>query len=267
MNSQVFIKSFCKNDQPNLELFLSYYFNIGRFDAKNIEITKKDEKIIRRKFSEYMHGKPLQYVLGFTYFYGRTFNVNKNVLIPRQDTECLVENALKNINKTNNVLDLCCGSGCIGVTISKESGASVTCSDISAKALQVAKKNARDNNANVSFVKSDIFNKIKERFNVIVSNPPYIETQEIEKLENVVKDFEPHLALDGKENGLFFYEQIVANAKDYLKKDGLLFFEVGINQAENVKKLMEKDFENIKIVKDLGGIDRVCFGSLRENIN
>ena len=169
-----------------------------------------------------------------------------------------------NIIKENNLkscLDMCCGSGIIGITINKETNIKVTCADISIKALRVAKRNINLHKANINIIKSNLFCKIKNRFDIIVSNPPYIPTQDIEKLDSVVKNHEPHLALDGSSDGLKFYREIIAQAPNFLNNNGWLCFEVGINQAKEVEELLKNNFKNVKIVKDYNNIERVVIGN------
>lgn len=207
---------------------------------------------------------PLQYITGETEFMGLTFKVNSNVLIPRQDTETLVEEALKVAKPGMKVLDMCTGSGCIIISIlhhGKELEGYA--SDISRHAINVAKENAKSNQVAVSFETGDLFDHIKGTYDIIVSNPPYIRTEEIAKLMPEVQNFEPYNALDGKEDGLFFYRRIVEQAGDYLNPGGYLLFEIGHDQGEDVSELMVKaGFKNVRVVKDLAGNDRVVTGGL-----
>lgn len=201
---------------------------------------------------------PLQYLTNSQEFMGLSFYVNEAVLIPRFDTEVLVEEVIK-VSKNKSVFDLCTGSGCIIVSIAalgeiKEAFAS----DISDKALEVAKKNAVNHQVQINFVQSDMFDNIDRTFDVIVSNPPYIETDEIGKLMIEVKSFEPYHALDGDNDGLKFYRIIAENAGRFLNQDGTLFLEIGYDQGEKVKILLEKNgFRDILIKKDYAGLDRV----------
>ena len=243
---------------------LSYIFNISQTDARFKNYSNAEVKKIKKVFRQLNKGKPLQYVLKRAYFFSREFFVKKGVLIPRFDTEILVNSACEIIKekKLTSCLDLCCGSGIIGITLNKETQIITTCSDISSKALKVAKKNAKHHNAKISFIKSNLFKNIKQRFDLIVSNPPYIPSSDIEKLDSVVKDNEPHLALDGSDDGLMFYREIINQAPNYLNKNGWLCFEVGINQAQDVKEMLKKNFKNVKIVKDYNNIERVVIGKL-----
>lgn len=217
---------------------------------------------------------PLQYIVGEWEFMGIPFKVNENVLIPRQDTEILVEKALEiigsefeKIKGKISVMDMCTGSGCIGISVAKKcQNTSVTCVDISKAALEVAKENGKLNGVkNISFIESDLFENVNGKFNVIISNPPYITSAEIKKLMPEVKDFEPHLALDGDSDGLKFYKLIINQSKEYLNENGYILFEIGCDQGEQVKKLLfEKGYTDIEVLKDLGGNDRVVIGKRRK---
>ena len=200
---------------------------------------------------------------GKTNFYGYDFKVDKNVLIPRLDTEILIEEIIKDIKSRSgeiSVLDIGTGSGAIAVSIQKETGTKVTAVDISKNALEIAKFNAEQNDAKIEFILSDLFENVKQKFDFIVSNPPYIETETIKSLDKEVVLNEPILALDGGADGLDFYKRIIADAPKYLKKNGRLYFEIGYNQASSVSELMKKDFKNIKVLKDYGNNDRVVLG-------
>lgn len=207
---------------------------------------------------------PLQHLTGEQEFYGYPFYVNEHVLIPRQDTEVLVEEALKRKKEGMKVLDLCTGSGCVIVSIlhnvSDVEGYAV---DISKQALNVAKENARLNDVPVLFEHSDLFDHVTGTFDVIVSNPPYICTDEIAKLMPEVRDFEPMEALDGKEDGLYFYRKIIGQCKQYLNPEGHLLFEIGYDQGQKVSALMrEIGFHDVQVIKDLARKDRVVTGML-----
>lgn len=208
---------------------------------------------------------PLQYITGEAPFMNYVFKTNEKVLIPRFDTEILVDNALKNApDQKISVLDMCCGTGCIGISFfleRKRKGISdsVTLVDISDDAIAVSKENSKLLGADVNIVKSDLYSEIKnESFDMLLSNPPYIKSCEIETLLPEVKDYEPHLALDGKENGLYFYKRIIEGLKERLNDNGKVIFEIGCDQYEAVKGLLvDNSFRNIRVVKDLSGLDRV----------
>ena len=210
---------------------------------------------------------PLQHIIGYTEFWKYRFFVNEYVLVPRQDTETLVEEALKKIDQNATVLDMCTGSGCILISLALETnfqeGIGV---DISKEALAVASRNKESlKTKNVEFLESDLFEELQgifnHKFDVIVSNPPYIKTSVIEELDEEVRVHDPIMALDGHENGLYFYEAITAQSVDFIKAGGWLIYEIGYDQAEDVKQIMIRcGFGDIEIVKDLTGHDRVLIG-------
>ena len=220
---------------------------------------QKEYEIALKKRTEHI---PLQYIVGEQEFMGLKFKVNSSVLIPRQDTETLVEEALKKICPDMKVLDMCTGSGCIIISIIKNvPSAEGYAVDISKQALNVAKENAKSNEVPVNFERSDLFDNVTGVYDVIVSNPPYIPTAEIPKLMPEVGSFEPLEALDGKEDGLFFYRKIVAECGSHLRDGGYLLFEIGCEQAEAVTTMLrEAGFYEVQVVKDLAGLDRVVIG-------
>lgn len=205
---------------------------------------------------------PLQHLTKEQEFMGLSFEVNEHVLIPRQDTEVLVETVLEDLEENMRVLDICTGSGCILISLLKiMRGVRGVGVDISEEALEVARRNAQKHDMEAVFIQSDLFENVEGTYDVIVSNPPYIKTEEIEKLEEEVKLHDPMLALDGKEDGLYFYRKIIKESRKYLKRNGKLYFEIGNTQGEEVKTLMEEEgFTNVKIKKDLAGLDRVVCG-------
>lgn len=214
---------------------------------------------------------PLQYIVGEQEFMGLKFRVNSNVLIPRQDTETLVEEALKVIEPGMRVLDMCTGSGCIIISILKNTtNVDGAACDISKQALNVAKENARINGVFVDFERSDLFEHVDEMYDVIVSNPPYIRSDEIPHLMPEVSVFEPHEALDGSEDGLLFYRRIIKDCRANLKPHGRLLFEIGCDQGRQVSQMMQfAGFSDVHVIKDLAGNDRVVsgvFDSKEENM-
>lgn len=221
------------------------------------------------KLDRLKNEEPIQYILNKQEFMGFEFYVDENVLIPQPDTEILVEEVVdisKKINNNSNelrVLDMCTGSGAIAISLSKLiEKASVSASDISDGALNVAKENAIKNSVNIEFYKSDLFNDISKnvKFDIIVSNPPYIQTEVIKGLSKEVQS-EPFIALDGGEDGLVFYREIIKNAKDYIVEDGYLALEIGYDQKESVTNLLrENGYKNIYSKTDLAGNDRVVVG-------
>lgn len=231
----------CKRNQLSLDKYVS-----PKYVEKVLKITEQR-----------CTGRPLWYCIGDTDFYGYKIEVDENVLIPRPETELLVENALKVIDKDKKVLDLCTGSGAIAVVVQKESGANVTAVDVSEGALTIAKKNADNNGAEITFIKSDMFTElVEQKFDVIISNPPYIKSEDILTLQPEVKNFEPIMALDGGEDGYDFYKAIANNADKYLAKGGVLLLECGIGQAEEIKHMLSK-FSSVEIIKDYENIDRI----------
>lgn len=227
------------------------------------EIKQEDKIKYENCIKELIKGKPLQYITNKQEFMGLDFYVDENVLIPQPDTEILVEKAIEIAETTqkNKILDMCTGSGCIAISLAKKiNNAQIIVVDISNNALNVANKNAINNNVEnkIKFINSDMFNNIEEKFDIIVSNPPYIETETINKLGIEVQN-EPHLALDGGIDGLKFYKIIANNAFKYLNENGYLLLEIGYNQQNSVTQLLQDigKYKNIETVKDLGGNYRV----------
>ena len=227
------------------------------------EVKQEDKIKYENNINELIKGKPLQYITNKQEFMGLNFYVDENVLIPQPDTEILVEKAIEIAETTqkNKILDMCTGSGCIAISLAKNiKNAQIIATDISNNALNVANKNAINHNVEnkIKFINSDMFNNIEEKFDIIVSNPPYIETETINKLEIEVQN-EPHLALDGGIDGLKFYKIIANNAFKYLNENGYLLLEIGYNQQKSVMQLLQDTgkYKNIETIKDLGGNYRV----------
>ena len=209
---------------------------------------------------------PLSYVIGTRDFFGLTFKVDENVLIPEQETELLVEEVIKH-SEGKSVLDMCTGSGCIAISIALFGKPSkVAASDISEKALEVARENAKSLKAGeISFIQGDMFENVTDKFDIIVSNPPYIETGEIDELMPEVRDYIPRLALDGDIDGLKFYRIISKEAVKKLNKNGRIFYEIGYNQSRAVASiLLENGFTDVKIMKDYSGLDRIVMAKWDE---
>lgn len=229
----------------------------------------KDTEVleIKANLNKIIEGEPIQYITGHQSFMGLDFFVNENVLIPQPDTEMLVEETI-NVSKENyKILDLCTGSGAIATSLKYYlKNAEVMASDISEKALEVAKINADKNGMKIDFIKSNLFENINKKFNVIVSNPPYIKTEVIENLSKEVQK-EPHLALDGGQDGLDFYRKIINEAYKYLENDGYLLLEIGYDQKVEVIRLIEENsnYQEIYSKKDLAGNDRIVVCKRREN--
>ncbi len=249
-------------------------FESARFEATQIveflvcgggvtaEIEHKAEKLVNRRLNR----EPLQYILGEWEFYGLPFYVGKGVLIPRPDTETVVETAIKLLDGKQNptVFDLCAGSGCIGITLAHYTDANVKLFEKSVDALQYIFKNIKLNRVEPQVYECDVLGEppLKDTADLIISNPPYIKSEVIETLEPEVKR-EPRMALDGGEDGLIFYRHIAKVWKKSLNKGGWLLFEIGFDQAESVTKIMQGEgFYDIEVVKDLGGNERVVLGHI-----
>lgn len=238
------------------------------------DVAEADRDIYLEYIEKRKQHVPLQYITGEQEFMGLVFEVNEHVLIPRQDTEILTEEALRFLHDGMDILDMCTGSGCVLISLLYYSnGCSGVGVDLSQKALEVAEKNAgrligrRENAADgadaplIQWTQSDLFENIKGTYDMIVSNPPYIPAGDISFLMEEVRDYEPLEALDGKEDGLFFYRKIAAEANKFLKNGGYLFFEIGCGQAEDVRRIMEGNgYQDIVVVKDFAGLDRVVHG-------
>ena len=231
------------------------------FSKAEVEELIKVSKNINADYIKLLNKYPIQYLIGYVNFYGYKINVNENVLIPRYETEYLVEIAKRKIvdkykNKDVKILDLCTGSGCIAIALSKELNNKIFASDISKKAIELAKKNSIENNAQIEFIESDLFNNIKDKFDIIISNPPYISYDE--EIMESVKLYEPNLALFADNDGLLFYEKILKDINNYLNENFLIIFEIGYKQANRIKKIVNKYLTNVNIsvLKDLSGKDR-----------
>ncbi|MGN0336305.1 MAG: peptide chain release factor N(5)-glutamine methyltransferase [Lachnospiraceae bacterium] len=238
----------------------SFYFTHINEEVEP-EVLTEYERVLEKR-AEHV---PLQYITGEQEFMGMTFKVNSNVLIPRQDTETLVEETLKVIEPQMEVLDLCTGSGCILLSILKNAPTvRGTGSDVSKQALLVAKENAKLHDLEAEWVRGNLFDNVSGSYDVIVSNPPYIAQAEIPRLMPEVAQFEPIQALDGGVDGLDFYRKITEEAPQYLKENGYLFFEIGYDQGQEVQRLMrEAGFADVAVIKDLAGNDRVVKGQLK----
>ncbi len=257
-------------------LLLEYACKTDRnvlFLKGDMEVPEEQEQLYFDLIEKRGKHVPLQHLTGEQEFMGLTFEVNKHVLIPRQDTECLVEIVLKHLHDGMKILDMCTGSGCILISLLHYSNDCVGVGvDLSKEALKVAARNAEKLGHNgitdamdVSFVHSNLFEKVDGKFDIIVSNPPYIKTEVIGTLMPEVKDFEPMMALDGTKDGLFFYRQIIADAKKHLPRGGQLFFEIGYDQGGEVSELMrENGYVDVEVAKDLAGLDRVVYGTFLE---
>ena len=243
--------------------------NSAQYFINSEDIIEKDKaeeffRLIERRSKRI----PLSYVIGTRDFFGLTFKVDENVLIPEQETELLVEEVIKH-SEGKSVLDMCTGSGCIAISIALFGKPSkVAASDISEKALEVARENAKSIKAGeISFIQGDMFENVTDKFDIIVSNPPYIETGEIDELMPEVRDYIPRLALDGDIDGLKFYRIISKEAVKKLNKNGRIFYEIGYNQSRAVASiLLENGFTDVKIMKDYSGLDRIVMAKLSEKL-
>lgn len=227
----------------------------------NVDINKENE--YKEYIEKIIKGKPVQYITNNQEFMKLNFYVDENVLIPQPDTEILVEKVIKSIDIMENIeiLDMCTGSGCVGISLAKNiKNTKVTLVDISKEAIEIAKKNAIQNEVEnkITFIQSDMFENVKGKFDIIVSNPPYIKTNIIQTLDKQVQN-EPHIALDGGEDGLDFYKILINEAHKYLKKDGKIFLEIGYDQKQEVESLAKqsKHYKKIETIKDLSQNDRV----------
>ncbi len=258
------------NDAKLLMMHVAGYDFTGLIMNMDSLLEKDKEELYFKYIDKRAENYPLQYITGVQEFMGYEFLVNPDVLIPRQDTELLVETALLRAEKRNlSVLDMCTGSGCIGISFRKkrlEEGFedTVLLTDISEKALDIAEKNNEKLSAGCKTIKSDMFCGLQDKkFDMILSNPPYIETEVIEGLMKEVREFEPYTALCGHEDGLYFYRIMAKEAKKYLNEKGKLFLETGYNQFSSVSGLLyEGGFKNIELFKDYNNLDRLVYAEI-----
>lgn len=228
------------------------------------EVSEAEEEQYRKALEQRAVHVPLQHLLGYQDFMGLRFQVNEHVLIPRQDTEILVEEAMRYLHDGMRILDLCTGSGCILLSLLHYSNdCEGTGVDISKEALQVAALNAELLGIKADFLKSDLYEKVTGKFDLLVSNPPYIERKVIPTLMEEVREYDPYIALDGGEDGLDFYRRIIGGAQDYLERGGQILMEIGSGQAQAVSELLrEAGFKEIDVCRDFVGLDRVVSGRL-----
>ena len=262
-------------DSIEARVLIKYILNKNEINIianENIELSNENKKQLLESIEKIKKGYPLQYITHYQEFMGIKFEVNENVLIPQPDTEVLVEKTSKIVqkcypkedNRNIKILDLCTGSGAIAISLKKYlPSVQVFASDISKKALEIAKINAKKNDVQIKLIESNMFENINEKFDIVVSNPPYIKTDEITKLSNQVQN-EPRLALDGGKDALDFYRIIQKNIKNYLYENGILLMEIGYDQGQAVASM----FKNSKLVKDYAGKNRVIMWNLiRETEN
>ena len=277
-----------ENAECDIRILLEDLCGVDReelFIGPDKTISRRESEIFMNAVTRRMGHYPVQYITGKQDFMGLTFTVTPDVLIPRQDTEILVEEVLKELNDGSRILDMCTGSGCILLSLLYYSndceGVGV---DVSEDALKVAKDNAGRlildetfdllfktggmgkkhlDEERIEFIESNLFNDVRGKFDIIVSNPPYIRSDVIPTLMEEVRDYEPLIALDGREDGLFFYREIIKKSPEYLNGGGKLFFEIGYDQADQVKQLMEEaGFKDIEVVQDYAHLDRVVWGRI-----
>lgn len=254
LDARLLLEHICGTDRNTLLVHGDRSMSIQERQAYEEAIARRSQRI------------PLQQITGSQEFMGLSFQVNEHVLVPRQDTEILVEEVLRELQDGMRVLDLCTGSGCILLSILKAApGLTGLGTDLSEQALQVAQRNrsALNLETKARFQKSDLFEQVEGRFDRILSNPPYIPSKVVDTLMEEVREHEPRIALDGREDGLYYYREITAQSPAYLRPGGMLFLEIGYDQAEAVTELMERDFTEVHVVKDLSGLDRVVYGSLK----
>ena len=251
-------------DETDAEWILALTLNIPRSSLSEERIVKQEYcKRILDIYESRLTGRPLWYIFGDTQFYGYRIKVDERVLIPRPETEILVREAVASLREGDAILDLCTGSGAIAIAIAceaaKDKMVSVTATDISEEALEVARSNARLNKASINFIKTDLFNGLRGRYNLITANPPYIKREEISSLQREVRDFEPRIALDGGVDGLDFYRRIAQKVSRYIARGGMLILECGENQAQEIIKIFTSvsRCDYAMVVRDLAGVERV----------
>ena len=253
LDARLLLEFVCETDRTTL------------FAHPEKEVSREQEEQYEELIEKRGQHIPLQHLTGQQDFMGLTFAVNEHVLIPRQDTEILVEEMMRDLHDGVHILDMCTGSGCILLSLLHYSNDTTGVgADLSEEALKVASANAESlgMTERVVFQHSDLFSSIDEKFDIIVSNPPYIRTDVIETLMPEVRDHDPRMALDGTADGLHFYREIIKESEHYLKRGGQLFFEIGHDQAEDVVTLMQRHgYKEIEVKKDYAGLDRVVYGT------
>ena len=246
-------------EQEDVDFIIAEVLNVKRTELILIdEIIIEQEQVVREKVKLRKNNVPVDKIFQKAYFFGLEFKVDENVLTPRPESEMLVETAIKYIKQNNykTALDLCTGSGCLAIATKLNCEIDMIASDVSQKALTIAKQNAKNLNADINFIRSNMFEKIDGSFDLIISNPPYIDTDEIEHLDLEVKNNDPYIALDGGEMGLKFYNIIHDNLRKYLNDNGMIIMEIGEDQKELIISLFN-DFNLVDSLTDLSGHDRV----------
>lgn len=251
-----FLLMYILDESPHL-------FSNNLSEQMSKEIEDKYFSLIEKHIKEDI---PLSHLVGFEYFYDRKYKVTKDVLSPRMETEELIYKVIEYVKASNKnkfkILDLCTGSGIIAITLKKELeqvSVDVIASDISEEAIEVAKENAQSHDATIKFIKSDIFNNIDNKFDIIVSNPPYIDRKDEVTMQDNVLKYDPHLALFAEEEGMYFYRKIIEQANDYLNENGVMFFEIGYDQKDKIIKLADMNGFSAEVYRDINGRDRMAF--------
>ena len=251
-----FLLMYILDESPHL-------FSNNLSEQMSKEIEDKYFSLIEKHIKE---DTPLSHLVGFEYFYDRKYKVTKDVLSPRMETEELIYKVIEYVKASNKnkfkILDLCTGSGIIAITLKKELeqvSVDVIASDISEEAIEVAKENAQSHDATIKFIKSDIFNNIDNKFDIIVSNPPYIDRKDEVTMQDNVLKYDPHLALFAEEEGMYFYRKIIEQANDYLNENGVMFFEIGYDQKDKIIKLADMNGFSAEVYRDINGRDRMAF--------
>ena len=251
-----FLLMYILDESPHL-------FSNNLSEQMSKEIEDKYFSLIEKHIKEDI---PLSHLVGFEYFYDRKYKVTKDVLSPRMETEELIYKVIEYVKASNKnkfkILDLCTGSGIIAITLKKELeqvSVDVIASDISEEAIEVAKENAQSHDATIKFIKSDIFNNIDNKFDIIVSNPPYIDRKDEVTMQDNVLKYDPHLALFAEEEGMYFYRKIIEQANDHLNENGVMFFEIGYDQKDKIIKLADMNGFSAEVYRDINGRDRMAF--------
>jgi len=252
---------FAENNIPetDVDFIIAEVLETSRTELVLIEEIEEDViNTINEKVEMRLKNIPIEKIFKKAYFFGLEFKVDDNVLSPRPESELLVEAALKYIKENNykSVLDMCTGSGCLAISIKKNAEVDVTAVDVSSKALTIAKHNAKNLGAEIEFIKSDMFSEVEGKFDLIISNPPYIDTQEVKELQKEVVEHDPKIALDGGDMGLKFYNIIHNNLRKYLNENGILIIEIGEDQKELIVSLFN-DFNLLDSIVDYSGNDRI----------
>ncbi len=260
----------CKEAVLDARLLLEYICHTNRNDLLahgDREVGEEEQKQYEACIRRRMTGEPLQYITGEQDFMGLTFKTHESTLIPRQDTECLVEEVMMHLHDGMRILDMCSGSGCILLSLLKYSNDCIGVgAELQPEAVMLARENAEKLGLKADFIESDLFSQIEGKYDIIVSNPPYIESAVIATLDREVREHEPLSALDGGADGLMFYRKITEEAKRYLSRGGKLFYEIGYNQAKDIEELLRLNgYIDIVVKKDLAGLDRVVYATYLED--